>query len=73
MFRFLLIKDYNCNYTCTVIVLIYTSKCTCRFINPNSQVNCIFLLLIIRGFRLSEEIHFLSTQCNGESTIIYLF
>jgi hypothetical protein len=38
------------------------------FINPNSQVSYIFLLLIIQGFRLSREINFPSTLGNQEST-----
>jgi hypothetical protein len=65
---YLLIADYN--YKCAYTALIYIYKCMRRFINPSSQISCMFLLLINWGFRLFREINFLSTPDNRESTVI---
>jgi hypothetical protein len=40
-----------------------------HFMNRNSQVAYIFLLLVVRGFPLSGEVHFPSTQDNREPAV----
>jgi hypothetical protein len=71
MFLFFLIRDCNNDYIYTLIVPLYPYKYIVYMLNPNSQGSYEFLLLIIRGFQLSEEIYFLPTQDKRESYVIF--